>query len=751
MLSQPHGQAPNPIPKVDESHPRSGKKRLLPEASTASSHENRFHSRQSSPKPSPAVILLTETNPSPSPAAVCKLRPSASARWLRPWLVLLLFLTVGFGTYFPCLKGERIWDDTYLIGENPFFRSPAFSAEVFRQHLFTESFSTHYRPVQNLSYMLDYWLWGESTVGYHCTNVLIHTVAAWLLFLLLRRLLPALWKGGNERGVAAFLIAVTWLVHPVHNAAVAYIAGRADSLAALFALGAWLAWRRSRDCPGWLARIALCTLAALAALAALCSKEIALVWALLFIIYTLLFDRSTRLRRRLLPIAGLAGMIALYAVLHSLPAHRATTPGVAPELLGGRTVLALRALGDYGRLMVAPARLMMERSLGPSDMYSSHAAWLRSIGAEYLSILGAAVLALFGWLWMKRGETRTLRRFGVLWFTVAFVPISNLIPLNAEVAEHWLYTASIGFLLAVAGAIAMLPEKARCLIAPLSVAAVLALATRTNFRAADWTDGETFARRTIEDGGASARLLSYYASELGRKGRFAEQELAYRRTLTIYPDSMTARINLGICLQKLGRVEEAKPLLDIDRTAAVASNVPRNWNAALNAAGQLHKEGRSAEALALVREWKPANPDTWELAGFEANVLHDTEGPRAALDVVAGYARGHWWHLPSQLGLSSLQREAGELEAALVTAKKAQRLDIRGSAAFYETAKCEGSLGRWPEALESLGVAVARAPKNRAYLDFFAAILHQLGRNEEALTVRRKSEALAADERKRSQ
>ena len=73
------------------------------------------------------------------------------------------------------------------------------------------------------------------------------------------------------------------------------------------------------------------------------------------------------------------------------------------------------------------------------------------------------------------------------------------------------------------------------------------------------------------------------------------------------------------------------------------------------------------------------------------------------------------------------------------------------SAAFYETARCEGSLGRWPEAQESLGGAVARAPKNRAYLDFFAAILHQLGRNEEALTVRRKSEALAADERKRSQ
>ena len=669
---------------------------------------------------------------------------------MRPWLVLLLFLVVGFGTYFPCLKGERIWDDTYLIGENPFFRSPAFAAEVFRQHLFTESFSSHYRPVQNLSYMWDYWLWGESTLGYHCTNVLIHTVAAWLLFLLLRRLLAALLKGGDESGIAAFLIALTWLVHPVHNAAVAYIAGRADSLAALFALGAWLAWLRSRDCPGLLAQSALRTVAGLSALAALCSKEIALVWALLFVLHTLLFDQGTKLRGRLAAIAGLAAVVALYAVLHSLPAHRATAPGIAGEPLGGRAILALRALGDYGRLMVAPTRLMMERSLGPSDMYSSHAAWLRSIGAEYLSVLGAAVLVFFGWLWMKRGGTRTFRRFGVLWFVVAFVPISNLIPLNAEVAEHWLYTASIGFLLAISGAIAMLPAKARRLIAPLSIAAVLSLAARTNFRAADWTDGGTFAQRTIEDGGASARLLSYYANELGRKGRFAEQEQVYRRTLVIYPDSMSARINLGICLQKLGRAGEATPLLDIGPANAAAPGVPRNWNAALNAAGQLHREGRSAEALALAREWKPANPDTWELVGFEANVLHDTEGPRAALDVVAGYAHGHWWHLPSQLGLASLQREAGDLDAALVTARKAQRLDIRGSAAYYETAKCESSLDRWAAALESLGVAIAREPKSRVYLDFFAAILHQLGRDEESQAVRRKSAALAADEQKRS-
>lgn len=692
---------------------------------------------------------MKELNLSPSSAATPRLHPQKSANRLRPWLILLLFVIAGFATYFPCLRGERIWDDTYLIGENPFFRSPAFSTEVFRQYLFTESFSTHYRPVQNISYMLDYWLWGESTTGYHCTNVLLHTVAAWLLFLLLRRLLAALWKDGDDKGIAAILIALTWLVHPVHNAAVAYIAGRADSLAALFAMGAWLAWMRAQDSPSIGGRAALCTMAALSALTALCSKEIALVWALIFVIYTLFFDRKG-LVGRLLAFLGLAAVVSLYAVLHSLPAHRAAAASLVPEPLGGRAVLALRALGDYGRLMLMPGRLMMERSLGPSDMYSSYSSWLHSIGAEYLSLLGAGLLALFGWLWSKGGEALSLRRLGVLWFVVAVIPISNLIPLNAEVAEHWIYVASIGFLLAIAGAIANAPDKMKRICVPLSIAAALALATRTHFRAADWKDGETFARRTIEDGGASARLLSYYAQELGRKGKLQEQEQVYRKTLIIFPDSMAARINLGICLQKLGRAEEAKPLLDIGRAAAAVPGSPRNWSAALNSAGQLHKEGRSADALALVREWKPLNPDTWELVGFEANVLHETEGPRPALDIVAAFALRHWWHLPSQLGLTSLQREVGDLDAALVTARKAQRLDIRGTAAYYETAKCEASLGRWADALESLGIAIAREPKNRAYLDFFAAILHQLGRNAEATAVSRKSEALAAAAQKRS-
>src|SRR4051812_32046687 len=170
----------------------------------------------------------------------------------KPLVALVACILAGLLVYAPELNGSLIWDDYYLIRENPFFRSPVFGLEVFRHYLFFDSFSTYYRPVQNWSYMLDYWIWRGNPYGYHCTNILIHSLSGFLLFLLLRQLLPRLGAkigdGVSTRcDLAALLVALVWVVHPVHNAAVAYISGRADSLAALFALIAWLVVLRAME------------------------------------------------------------------------------------------------------------------------------------------------------------------------------------------------------------------------------------------------------------------------------------------------------------------------------------------------------------------------------------------------------------------------------------------------------------------------------------------------------------------------
>jgi hypothetical protein len=130
--------------------------------------------------------------------------------------------------------------------------------------------------------MLDYWLWRGDPVGYHLTNILLHSGSGVLLFELLRQVLPGMLGSASRMGprannLVAGTLALIWTVHPVHNAAVAYISGRADSLASFFALLAWLLARRTAKARSPLATLALGGASALAVLMALCSKEIALV------------------------------------------------------------------------------------------------------------------------------------------------------------------------------------------------------------------------------------------------------------------------------------------------------------------------------------------------------------------------------------------------------------------------------------------------------------------------------------------
>src|SRR5215471_20691270 len=90
--------------------------------------------------------------------------------WCRVSFIALLAILV----HAPALSGELIWDDIYLAHDNPFIKSPLLVLEIFRHYLFLDSYSAHYRPVQNLSFIFDYFFWNDNTYGFHLTNILLH-------------------------------------------------------------------------------------------------------------------------------------------------------------------------------------------------------------------------------------------------------------------------------------------------------------------------------------------------------------------------------------------------------------------------------------------------------------------------------------------------------------------------------------------------------------------------------------------------
>ena len=90
--------------------------------------------------------------------------------------------------------------------------------------------------------MLDCQLWGVRAGGHHLTNVVLHTIAVVLLFLVLQQMTGAIWQ-------SAF-VAALFAIHPLHVESVAWISERKDVLSAVFfmlTLGAYVRYVRSRS------------------------------------------------------------------------------------------------------------------------------------------------------------------------------------------------------------------------------------------------------------------------------------------------------------------------------------------------------------------------------------------------------------------------------------------------------------------------------------------------------------------------
>jgi len=663
----------------------------------------------------------------------------------RRGLVLLVLVLATFGVYAPAFSGTLIWDDAYLVGENPFFRSPVFGLEVFRHYLFFDSFSTYYRPVQNWSYILDYWLWRGLPLGYHLTNATLHAGAAGLLYLLLRRLLPTLLGKDARTPLIAALVALVWVVHPIHNAAVAYISGRADSLAAFFALLAWLLVLRAGECAALWKKAGLRGLAAAAMLLALCSKEIALIWLALGVGH-LWWKGQAGVRGKLLTTAAVLIVLGLYAVLHSLPAPRTPMENGPPEPFAARTLLMLRALGDYTGLMFFPATLHMERTVTDPIATQSAALWRAHPRGEWLSILGLLTLVAGTILCRSRATGRELRWAGAAWFVLAFLPISNLFPLNAEVAEHWIYLASIGFILFGAGAMLALPARAQRWALAATFLFVAGLGARTTVRSGDWVDAETFYRRTLAAGGISPRVVLTLAGLYGQRGEWVAQENLLRRLLERHPDFAPAKIQLGVCLARQQRAPEAADVLTVPpaEAAETARRFPRTWPAALQLAQLRAAAGDPQTARAIAREASERFPETWNVVRFESELIAKDEGAAAAVSAVEKYALQNWWHLEARLELARLYTRAGAAEQAIAAYRFARRLDLYDSRPDAGIAQVELARNRPDAALAAQAAAIARNPDLPApYLEL-GRMLQQLGRPDDSAAAVRKAQQLAA-------
>ncbi len=359
--------------------------------------------------------------------------PLASAGWKYPLVLVAAIVLV----YVQSLTFDFVnYDDPDLVSQNAeFLSNPANVATAFTTHAFTShrEESAYYRPLLLVSLIADYQIWQLNPLGYHLTNLLLHALAAYLLYRLFLLL-------GLEE-LAAALAALLFALHPIQTESVAWVAGRNDALVGLFVILMMYAYAMRDAQPERAERWGF--ISAGAFVLALLTKESAAFFLILPAMYELvvrrrspraLFDGGRGLIFGLFG-AGLAGYLAVrYALFGEIIGAERLYGVIPPET---RLTMIPGMLAEHLALMIAPYRLAVVHPL--QDVVWFTAPW------TVVSYVVVALVAIALWWTWKRDR---IACFGLAWLVVGLIPVLNIFPLAVPVLEHRLYTAAAGLSLA---------------------------------------------------------------------------------------------------------------------------------------------------------------------------------------------------------------------------------------------------------------------------------------------------------------
>lgn len=478
------------------------------------------------------------------------------------------------------------------------------------------------------------------------------------------------------------------------------------------------------------------TTAAALFLLGLCSREIAIVWGIIFVVHLLFFGKKMP-RHKLLVLVVCGLVLAAYAGLHSLPETRDKPAKTAGWSAAARSGLVLRALGDYAGLTLWPGNLHMERTLLVERMFRSPDSWRDQFAFSGLTILGllAGTFLVAGAFLSGRGQP--LRAFGAIWFAVGFLPISNLVDLNATSAEHWLYLPLVGLLLASLGWLLQLPPRALRVAAAGAFLFAAALGVRSTLRSSDWLNAQLFYERTVAAGGWSPRVALNLAVIYGEQGRLQEARGLLERTLASWADYPQAQSYLSVILRRQGKVALADRLLNSAAAPSPAQKeYPRSWVAALQLAHTDLDQHRNEEAFHVLAVARSAEPKVWPLAKMQAEILQQEDRSEAALQIVQEFADRNWWQYPAYVALGKLKAQRGDGPGALKALRHACRLDIRETEALNLIARIEMRANNLPAALLAQERALSRQPEEPSQYLLYSELLVQMGRPDQAQAAR---------------
>lgn len=451
-------------------------------------------------------------------------------------VMIFIIAILGVAVYSNSLNGAFIWDDEFLVENNTYIRSPDNIGNLFTKNIGAGAgrIFKPYRPFQMLTYMMDYFLWGLDVKGYHITNTLLHILVALTIYWLITILY-------SDR-LLSFLTSTLFLVHPIHTEAVSYISGRADSLAALFMLLCLIFYIKYLHNEN--KNFFYCFMT-VSYIFAVFSRESSLILPFLVLLYHYAFRKKIKMK----PFSTIICITFLFVFLRHMVLRSLVFPAFVSSTLLQRIPGIFVALSSYLRLLLVPSHLHLGYGDKLWSLFCPQA--ITGIIIFFLSVF------LLIYAYRKRG-VNNLVFFAVSWFFLTLLPQSNIYPISAYMAEHWLYLPSIGFFLLIAQLlVSLFRAKRGKFISVICMVTLVAFYANTTIKQNNyWKDPIVFYTTSLKYSPDNPKLYNNLGKLYSDEGKHENAIDVYKKAIEIKPHS-TFYYNLGNEYYAVGDAEQA--------------------------------------------------------------------------------------------------------------------------------------------------------------------------------------------------
>jgi tetratricopeptide (TPR) repeat protein len=409
--------------------------------------------------------------------------------------------------------------NNYYLHINDLSVSTLYKTLYTNTHNPTQLKKKMYRPVACLTFALNWYVHQDRVFGYHLVNVAIHSLNAFLLFLVILLLFDTPWMKKHKRYAfqTAFFVSLLWAAHPIQIQAVTYIVQRMSSLATLFYILGMLCYLKARLGQVAIRRIGWVVFGLVFYILGFFSKENAVMLPASLVLIEILFfqnlsDKKTQKIIFLFLILSCAFtfLLATFLFLNGDPLSFLKGYGGRSFSFTERILAQPRVVVFYLYQIIFP--IPQQFSIA-HDVELSASVFKPWTTIPSILLIMALILAAF-----HQSRKRPLISFTIFFFFINHITESTVIPLEI-IFEHRNYLPSLFLFLPVSFYLMLWMQKIKPFRANIYHGVILmilvcCLSLSTYVRNKDWENGITLWTAALGKAPENARALNTLAIKL---------------------------------------------------------------------------------------------------------------------------------------------------------------------------------------------------------------------------------------------